>query len=185
MARFPVWTDRTAARDRLTIMLVEQSGPRAKGTKLQRIGHGAYVVVPDAPPAEPEPEGPEAVDDAPIVLSTEQVIALGGDPAEATETTDPFTPEAVADTGFAPITRPEPEAVDTPVSQRRWVMDRFAEQKLWTVRALVDAWVETNGGERETVRASISKAISERMKGEIKFGPQLIRVSQGLYEAVG
>ena len=94
---------------------------------------------------------------------------LGGEPREVPAPEPP------------PPAEPEPE----PLNQRQWVMGKFAEQKLWTVGALVDAWVALRGGEREPARQAISKAISERMKGEIKYGPQLIRVSQGLYEAAG
>ena len=173
VARFPQWSDRTAARDRMTIMLVEQSGPRAKGPKLRRVDRGAYVVVRETAP-EPTP-APEPVDEADA-----GPLSGGGPDFLPADLVEP-DPEDEGATNAR--NDPAPEPVAEPVNQRQWVMGKFGEQKLWTVRALVDEWVKANGGEREAARTNISKAISERMKGEIKYGPQLIRVSLGLYEA--
>lgn len=100
--------------------------------------------------------------------------------------TAPEEPAALVPPPVPAVPAPEPEPVLTPAAptQRDWMRARFAERKLWAVRDLLPAFMETFGGDRARATQNVSSILTEWVKHHPKGMPQVIRVSQGLYEAV-
>jgi hypothetical protein len=167
MARFGF--DRlTEANARVNVLFNWRLGQTEMTPRLVRVSRGVYTV--EAPPAAETEEAPAPSPGREPV--TPETVAAIEDAAE--EAKAEAAPEA-------PATEEEPAP---PPTQRDWVMARFAEQRLWAVRDLVPAFMEAFGMDRERAFRNLSSILTERVKHLTHLHPQLIRVSQGLYEAV-
>lgn len=88
-----------------------------------------------------------------------------------------------SDATVAPESAPEPPA-ERPITQMEWILQRFAEQPLWTLRDLGPRFAEAFHLDHKQAMQTLSSRLTERIKHGQGHHPQFVRLSQGLYQAV-